>query len=76
MKLSKLIIFGLSILDFSVLIKTNVKGWHEQKSTYNYVTWQATFIFCFSIEISVTPRPDEVHSTCNCRDAYVHQVSL
>ena len=24
----------------------------------------------------VTPRPDEVHSTCNCRDTYVHQVSL
>ena len=24
----------------------------------------------------VTPRPDEVHSTCNCRDAYVHQVPL
>ena len=25
---------------------------------------------------SVTPRPDEVHSTCNCRDTYVHQVPL
>ena len=25
---------------------------------------------------SVTPRPDEVHSTCNCRGAYVHQVPL
>ena len=24
----------------------------------------------------VTPRPDEVHSICNCRGAYVHQVSL
>ena len=24
----------------------------------------------------VTPRPDEVHNTCNCRDAYVHQVPL
>ena len=24
----------------------------------------------------VTPRPNEVHSTCNCRGAYVHQVSL
>ena len=24
----------------------------------------------------VTPRPDEVHSTCNCRDAYVYQVPL
>ena len=24
----------------------------------------------------VTPRPDEVHSTCNCRDTYVHQVPL
>ena len=24
----------------------------------------------------VTPRPDEVHGTCNCRDAYVHQVPL
>ena len=24
----------------------------------------------------VTPRPYEVHSTCNCRDAYVHQVPL
>ena len=22
------------------------------------------------------PRPDEVHSTCNCRGTYVHQVSL
>ena len=26
--------------------------------------------------IIVTPRPDEVHSTCNRRGAYVHQVSL
>ena len=24
----------------------------------------------------VTPRPDEMHSICNCRDAYVHQVPL
>ena len=24
----------------------------------------------------VTPHPDEVHSTCNCKGAYVHQVSL
>ena len=24
----------------------------------------------------VTPRLDEVHSTCNCRDTYVHQVPL
>ena len=24
----------------------------------------------------VTPRPDEVHSTCNCKGAYVHQVPL
>ena len=24
----------------------------------------------------VTPRPDEVHSTYNCRNAYVHQVPL
>ena len=24
----------------------------------------------------VTPHPDDVHSICNCRDAYVHQVSL
>ena len=24
----------------------------------------------------VTPCPDEVHSTCNCKCAYVHQVSL
>ena len=24
--------------------------------------------------MSVTPRPDEVHSTCNCRDTYVHSV--
>ena len=24
----------------------------------------------------VTPRPDEVHSICNCRGAYVHQVPL
>ena len=26
--------------------------------------------------VSVTPHPDEVHSTCNCKDAYVHQVPL
>ena len=26
--------------------------------------------------IPVTPRPDEVHSTCNCNGAYVHQVPL
>ena len=24
----------------------------------------------------VTLHPDEVHSTCNCKGAYVHQVSL
>ena len=24
----------------------------------------------------VTPRPDEMHSTCNCKGAYVHQLSL
>ena len=24
----------------------------------------------------VTPHPDEVHSTCNCKGAYVHQVPL
>ena len=24
----------------------------------------------------VTPRPDEVNSTCNCKGAYVHQVPL
>ena len=24
----------------------------------------------------VTPRPDEVHSTYNCKGAYVHQVPL
>ena len=25
---------------------------------------------------NVTPHPDEVHSTCNCKGAYVHQVPL
>ena len=25
---------------------------------------------------TVTPRPNEVHITCNCRDTYVHQVPL
>ena len=25
---------------------------------------------------SVTPGPDEVHSTCNCKGAYVYQVPL
>ena len=25
---------------------------------------------------SVTPHPDEVHSTCNCKGTYVHQVPL
>ena len=24
----------------------------------------------------ITPRPDEVHSTCNCKGAYVHQLPL
>ena len=24
----------------------------------------------------VTPRPDEVHSTCNCRGVFLHQVPL
>ena len=24
----------------------------------------------------VTPRPEKVHSTCNCKGAYVHQVPL
>ena len=27
-------------------------------------------------EYLVTPRSDEVHSICNCRGAYVHQVPL
>ena len=26
--------------------------------------------------VPVTPRPDEVHSICNCRGTYVHQVPL
>ena len=26
--------------------------------------------------LDVTPRPDEVHNTCNCKGAYVHQVLL
>ena len=25
---------------------------------------------------AITPRPDEVHSTCNCKGAYVHQMPL
>ena len=25
---------------------------------------------------AVTPRPDVVHSTCNCKGVYVYQVSL
>ena len=24
----------------------------------------------------VTPRPDDMHSTCNCRGAYMHQVPM
>ena len=27
-------------------------------------------------EVFVTPHPDEVHSTCNCKGAYVYQVPL
>ena len=26
--------------------------------------------------VAVTPRSDEVHSTCNCRGTYMHQVPL
>ena len=34
--------------------------------------------FCLDPETKqdVTPRPKKVHNTCNCRGAYVHQVSL
>ena len=60
MKLSKMIIFGLSILDFSVVVETKVKGWHEQKSTYYFVKWQATFVFCFSVEIKL----EELLASC------------
>ena len=60
MKLSKLIIFELSILDFLVVIETNVKGGYEQKSSYYYVSWQATFVFCFSVEI----RLEELLASC------------
>ena len=60
MKLSKMIIFGLSILDFSVVIDTKVKGWHGQKSTYYFVWWQATFVSCFSVEI----RLEELLDSC------------
>ena len=28
------------------------------------------------LERIVTPRPDEVHNTCNCKGAYVHRVPL
>ena len=31
--------------------------------------WERTVV---QLEVVVTPRPDEVHSTCNCRGAYVH----
>ena len=34
------------------------------------------FIEFFGVKIVLTPCPDEVHSTCNCRGAYVHQVPL
>ena len=34
------------------------------------------FHFLREFAKDVTPRPNEVHSTCNCKDAYVHQVSL
>ena len=34
------------------------------------------FIEFFGVKIVLTPRLDEMHSTCNCRGAYVHQVSL
>ena len=27
-------------------------------------------------KVIVTPRPDEVHSTCNCKGAYMQQVPL
>ena len=30
----------------------------------------------FGLCKSVTPRPEKVHSTCNCKGAYVHQVPL
>ena len=29
-----------------------------------------------NLEVDVTPRPDEVHSICNCRGIYEHQVPL
>ena len=42
--------------------------WRELQSALGTkLTFSTTF---------VTPRPDEVHSKCNCRGAYVHQVSL
>ena len=28
------------------------------------------------LPLIITPCPDEVHSTCNCRGTYVHQVPL
>ena len=34
---------------------------------------QSAELVCLQL---VTPRPEKVHSTCNCRGAYVHQVPL
>ena len=38
-----------------------------KSKTQDLVDWDKT---------NVTPHPDEVHSTCNCKGAYVHQVTL
>ena len=40
-----------------------------------------SYVFCPSVISTragtfVTPRPYEVHSTCNCKGTYVHQVPL
>ena len=43
---------------------------HSTISTCNECTHNLT------LRIDETPRPDEVHSTCNCNGAYMHQVPL
>ena len=71
-------------LPFKVLCPESVAFDHKGEGSYTgasddrILKWQGSKHEWkeFAITSPVTPRPDEVHSTCNCRGAYVHQVPL
>ena len=70
---------------YTELIKSDIPGPSSSRSARSAAlrpsppsTMKVSPIRPFAVKPTkgVTPRPDEVHSICNCKNAYVHQVPL